>query len=185
MGFPRTPFLSVAEKLPPCRQAQEHGITGGGWALVKKFPGKAVLSIAARGGLLHGGVHQTGKIIFQRRAGRGGRWAETLSLQRFMFIGTQCDLWGRPDGTGHEKISRGKFPRLIFSLIPSLFERHISIGCADLIWDITLGQYRTTATIRITGRPFCKNQLGRPCFCSQERTDSSCQAGSVSQNQIR
>ena len=52
-------------------------------------------------------------------------------IRRFMFIGTQCDLWGRPDGTGHEKISRGKFPRLIFSLIPSLFERHISIGCAD------------------------------------------------------
>ena len=48
-----------------------------------------------------------------------------------------------------------------------------------------LRQYRTTATIRITGRPFCKNQLGRPCFCSQERTDLSCQAGSVSQNQIR
>lgn len=24
-----------------------------------------------------------------------------------------------------------------FSLIPSLFERYISIGCADLIWDIT------------------------------------------------
>ena len=60
--------------------------------------------------------------------------------QRFMFIGTQCDLWGRPDGTGHEKISRGKFPRLIFSLIPSLFERHISIGCADLIRDITLDE---------------------------------------------
>ena len=20
-----------------------------------------------------------------------------------MFIGTQCDLWGKPDGTGHEK----------------------------------------------------------------------------------
>ena len=34
--------------------------------------------------------------------------------QRFMFIGTQCDLWGRPDDTGHEKISRGKFPRLFF-----------------------------------------------------------------------
>ena len=50
---------------------------------------------------------------------------------------------------------------------------------------VNIGQYRTTATIRITGRPFCKNQLGRPCFCSQERTDSSCQAGSVSQNQIR
>ena len=60
--------------------------------------------------------------------------------QGFMFIGTQCDLWGRPDGTGHGKISRGKFPRFIFSLIPSLFERHISIGCADLIWDITLDE---------------------------------------------
>ena len=47
-----------------------------------------------------------------------------------------------------------------------------------------LRQYRTTATIRIAGRPFCKNPLGRPCFCSQERTDSSCQTGSVSQNQI-
>ena len=65
---------------------------------------------------------------------------KTLKPQGFMFIGTQCDLWGRPDGTGHEKISRGKFPRLIFSLIPSLFERHISIGCADLIWDITLDE---------------------------------------------
>ena len=65
---------------------------------------------------------------------------ETLESQGFMFIGTQCDLWGRPDGTGHEKISRGNFPRLIFSLIPSLFERHISIGCAGLIWDITLDE---------------------------------------------
>ena len=65
---------------------------------------------------------------------------KALKSQGFMLIGTQCDLWGRPDGTGHEKISRGKFPRLIFSLIPSLFERHISIGCADLIWDITLDE---------------------------------------------
>ena len=39
---------------------------------------------------------------------------------------------------GTKKISRGNFPRLIFSLIPSLFERYISIGCADLIRDITL-----------------------------------------------
>ena len=58
----------------------------------------------------------------------------------FMFIGTQCDPWGKPDGTGHEKIGRGNSPRLIFSLIPSLFERYISIGCADLIWDITLDE---------------------------------------------
>jgi hypothetical protein len=37
-------------------------------------------------------------------------------------------------------IVSSKFPRFIFSLIPSLFERHISIGCADLIWDITLDE---------------------------------------------
>ena len=55
--------------------------TGGGWALVKEFPGKAVLSMAAGGGLLHGGMHQTGKNYFQRRTGRGGGWAETLLLQ--------------------------------------------------------------------------------------------------------
>ena len=81
MGFPRTPFLSVAEKLPPCRQAQEHGITGGGWALVKEFPGKAVLPMAAQGGLLHECVHQTGKNFFSAEGGTWGGWAETLSLQ--------------------------------------------------------------------------------------------------------
>ena len=48
---------------------------------MKEFLGKAVLSMAARGGLLHGAVHQTEKIIFQRRAGCWGGWAETLSLQ--------------------------------------------------------------------------------------------------------
>ena len=48
---------------------------------MKEFPGKAVLSMAAQGGLLHGGVHQTGKNYFQRREGRGDRWVETLSLQ--------------------------------------------------------------------------------------------------------
>ena len=35
---------------------------------MKEFPGKAVLSMVAQGGLLHGAVHQTEKIIF-----RGGR----------------------------------------------------------------------------------------------------------------
>ena len=48
---------------------------------MKEFFGKAVLSMAAQGGLLHGGVQQTGKNFFQRRAGRGDGWAETLSLQ--------------------------------------------------------------------------------------------------------
>ena len=60
---------------------------------------------------------------------------KALKSQGFMFIGTQCDLWGRPNGTGHEKISRGNFPRLIFSLIPSLSERQHFIGYADLIHD--------------------------------------------------
>ena len=50
----------------------------------------------------------------------------------FMFMGTQCGLWGRLNGTGHEKISRGNFPRLIFSLIPSLSVRQHFIGYADL-----------------------------------------------------
>ena len=81
MGFPRTPFLSVAESLPPCRQTQEHRITGDGWALVKEFFGKAVLSMGSRSGLLHGAVQQTEKKLFQRRAGRGSERAETLSLQ--------------------------------------------------------------------------------------------------------
>nr|DAW17856.1 MAG TPA: hypothetical protein [Caudoviricetes sp.] len=53
----------------------------GGWALVKEFFGKAVLSMAAQGGLLHGAVQQTEKNFFQRRAGRGGEWAKTLLLQ--------------------------------------------------------------------------------------------------------
>ena len=48
---------------------------------MKEFFGKAVLSMAAQGGLLHGAVQQTEKKLFQRRAGRGGGWAETLSLQ--------------------------------------------------------------------------------------------------------
>lgn len=39
---------------------------------MKEFFGKAVLSMAAQGGLLHGGVQQTEKNFFQRRAGRGG-----------------------------------------------------------------------------------------------------------------
>lgn len=49
--------------------------------LVKEFFGKAVLSMAAQGGLLHGAVQQTEKNFFQRRAGRGDKWEETLSLQ--------------------------------------------------------------------------------------------------------
>ena len=48
-----------------------------------------------------------------------------------------------------------------------------------------LGQHRINGRIHIGGHAFCENQQDAPCFCSQGRTDSSCQAGSVSQNQIR
>ena len=48
---------------------------------MKEFFGKAVLSMAAQDGLLHGAVQQTEKNFFQRRAGHGDKWAETLSLQ--------------------------------------------------------------------------------------------------------
>ena len=48
---------------------------------MKEFPGKAVLPMAAQGGLLHEAVQQTGKKFFQRRAGRGDGWAKTLLLQ--------------------------------------------------------------------------------------------------------
>ena len=39
---------------------------------MKEFPGKAVLSMAAQGGLLHGGVQQTGK-NFSAESGTWGR----------------------------------------------------------------------------------------------------------------
>ena len=38
--------------------------------------------------------------------------------QRFMFIGTQCDLWGRPDGTGHEKNKSREFLSTYFFFDP-------------------------------------------------------------------
>ena len=51
--------------------------------------------------------------------------------------------------------------------------------------DEQLGQHRINGRIHIGGHVFCENQQEVPCLCSQGRTDSSCQAGSVSQNQIR
>ena len=41
---------------------------------------------------------------------------KALKSQRFMFIGTQCDLWGRPDGTGHEKNKPREIPSTYFFL---------------------------------------------------------------------
>ena len=38
-------------------------------------------------------VERAGKFLRQK----------TLKPQRSMFIGTQCNLWGKPDGTGHGK----------------------------------------------------------------------------------
>ena len=43
---------------------------------------------------------------------------KALKSQRFMFIGTQCDLWGRPDGTGYEKSKSREFPSTYFFFDP-------------------------------------------------------------------
>ena len=40
---------------------------------MKEFLGKAVLSMAAQSGLLHGAVHQTEKIFFSAEGGTWGR----------------------------------------------------------------------------------------------------------------
>ena len=48
-----------------------------------------------------------------------------------------------------------------------------------------IGQHRINDRIQIGGHAFCENQQDALCICSQGRTDSSCQAGPVSQNQIR
>ena len=65
---------------------------------MKEFFGKAVLSMAAQGGLLHGAVQQTEKNFFQRRAGRGGKWEETLSLQAIQGFAVQ--RWAVQNGGG-------------------------------------------------------------------------------------
>ena len=48
-----------------------------------------------------------------------------------------------------------------------------------------LRQHRINGRIHIGGHAFCENQQDALCICSQGRTNSSCQAGPVSQNQIR
>ena len=65
---------------------------------MKKFLGKDVLTMAAGGGLLHGGVHQTEKNFFQRRAGRGDGWAETLSLQGVQGLSAQREAVQKSGG---------------------------------------------------------------------------------------
>ena len=65
---------------------------------MKEFHGKAVLSMAAQGGLLHGGVQQTGKNFFQRRAGREDGWEKTLSLQGVQ--GSAVQRWAVQNGGG-------------------------------------------------------------------------------------
>ena len=54
---------------------------------------------------------------------------KVLKPQRFMFTGTQCDLWSRPVGTGHEKSKSREIPSTYFyTLIPSLHEHEASGG---------------------------------------------------------
>ena len=55
-------------------------------------------------------------------------WSGTAT-ERFMFTGTQCDLWSRPVGTGHEKSKSREIPSTYFyTLIPSLHEHEASGG---------------------------------------------------------
>ena len=117
-----------------------------------------------------------------------GSRKKITGIKRLMFIGTQCDLWGRPDGTGHEKISRGNFPRLIFSLIPSLFERHISIGCADLIWDITLDEISALCLFFGRGPFFRLTIIEHPLIalqrCISLRCHTSCKESATPAEEI-
>ena len=66
---------------------------------MKEFFGKAVLSLAAQDGLLHGAVQQTEKNFFQRRAGRWGGWAETLYLQWVQSFAAQREAVQKNGGT--------------------------------------------------------------------------------------
>ena len=66
---------------------------------MKKFLGKDVLTMAAGGGLLHGAVQQTEKNFFQRRAGRGDKWEETLSLQGIQGSAAQRGAVQKNGGT--------------------------------------------------------------------------------------
>ena len=65
---------------------------------MKEFFGKAVLSMAAQDGLLHGAVQQTEKNFFQRRAGRGDKWEETLSLQGVQGLSAQREAVQKSGG---------------------------------------------------------------------------------------
>ena len=46
------------------------------------------------------------------------RCQKKLETEGFMFIGTQCDLWGKPDGTGYEKSKSREFPSTYFFFDP-------------------------------------------------------------------
>ena len=57
---------------------------------MKEFHGKAVLSMVARGGLLHGGVHQAEKIFFSAEGGTWGRMGGNPVIARDTgFVGAK------------------------------------------------------------------------------------------------
>ena len=77
------------------------------------------------------------------------------------------------------------FSALLIALIPIVWTWFTITMFILLMNMFDLGQHRINGRIHIGGHAFCENQQDTPCFCSQGRTDSSCQAGPVSQNQIR
>ena len=54
---------------------------------MKEFFGKAVLSMAAQGGLLHGTVQQTEKIFFSAEGGTWGRMGGNPVIARGTWFG--------------------------------------------------------------------------------------------------
>ena len=89
---------------------------------------------------------------------------------------------------GTKKVSRGNFPRLTFSLIPSLFERYISIGCADLIWDITLDEISALCLFIGRGPFFRLTIIEHPLIalqrCISLRCHTSCKESATPAEEI-
>ena len=60
------------------------------------------------------------RLLWEQDVGSSSLPSRTTApeIEGFMFIGTQCDLWGRPDGTGYEKSKSREFPSTYFFFDP-------------------------------------------------------------------
>ena len=60
--------------------------------------------------------NQVSRLHVARLSSPSANLLKIPETQGFMFIGTQCDLWGRPVGTGHEKNKSREIPSTYFFL---------------------------------------------------------------------